>query len=64
MYIEKNLIFLNIKSRGKRELLELLCEKLDQAGVVSSASEFMQAIWEREESFSTGIGRNVAIPPW
>ena len=62
MYIEEKLIFLNIKSSGKRELLEALCEKLEDAGEVSSASEFLQAIWEREESFSTGIGRNVAIP--
>ncbi len=62
MYIEEKLIFLNIKSSGKRELLEALCEKLEDAGEVSSASEFFQAIWEREESFSTGIGRNVAIP--
>jgi len=62
MYIEENLIFLNIKSRDKQELLEQLCEKLEQVGEVSSASEFFKAIWEREESFSTGIGRNVAIP--
>ncbi len=62
MYIEEKLIFLNIKSREKRELLEHLCEKLAKAGQVDSASEFFQAIWEREESFSTGIGRSVAIP--
>ena len=62
MYINKKLIFLNIESRGKRELLEYLCDKLEQAGTVASASEFFQAIWEREETFSTGIGRNVAIP--
>ncbi len=62
MYIDENLIYLNIKSSGKRELLDLLCKKLELAGIVSSASEFFQALWEREESFSTGIGRNVAIP--
>lgn len=62
MYIEEKLIFLNIESRGKRELLSDLCEKLNTIDVVDSASEFFKAIWEREESFSTGIGRNVAIP--
>lgn len=62
MYIEEKLIYLNIESSGKRELLELLCANLADAGVTNSASEFFKAIWEREESFSTGIGRNVAIP--
>ncbi len=62
MYIDEKLIFINIESSGKRELLEHLCGKLEQAGIVESASTFFTAIWEREESFSTGIGRNVAIP--
>lgn len=62
MYINEKLIFMNIESSGKRELLEQLCARLELAGVVASASEFFKAIWEREESFSTGIGRNIAIP--
>lgn len=62
MYIDKNLIYRNLSYSSKRELLEELCGNLENAGIVSSAAEFFQAIWQREENFSTGIGRNVAIP--
>jgi len=60
--IEKNLIHLDLAGTDKKEFLNSLCECLHREGVVDSAEEFFQAIWEREESFSTGIGRNIAIP--
>ncbi len=62
MFTDEKLIYRNIKSNDKSELLKSFCQKLEGAGVVTSTTEFFQAIWEREENFSTGIGRNVAIP--
>lgn len=62
MFTDKKLIYRNLNCSDKRELIEQLCDKLEIAGVVASSSEFFQAIWQREENFSTGIGRNVAIP--
>lgn len=62
MYLDEKLILLNIKSEDKKILLQELSEKFHEYGTVASASVFFDSIWEREESFSTGIGRNVAIP--
>lgn len=62
MYIDEKLIYRNLQSSNKKELLERLCLKLEEDKVVSSGAEFFNSIWEREETFSTGIGRNVAIP--
>lgn|SRR5690554_1675111 len=62
MYLDEKLIFLNLESKDKKSLLQELSEKFEQSGAVASASSFFASIWEREESFSTGIGRNVAIP--
>lgn len=62
MYLDEKLIFLNLESKDKKKLLQELSEKFEECGVVASASSFFASIWEREESFSTGIGRNVAIP--
>lgn len=62
-YIDKNLIFLNIKGENSTEVLNNIAKILYEKGIVKES--FAQAILERESNFPTGlpVGEfNIAIP--
>ena len=40
------------------ELIDLLCDRTD----IGASRELMQAVWQREQTRTTGIGHGVAIP--
>ena len=58
----RELIKINYVALDKRSLLREMSEFLEFHEVVSDKNEFFNAIMEREELLSTGIGKRVAIP--
>ncbi|GAE94962.1 PTS system [Gracilibacillus boraciitolerans JCM 21714] len=57
-----NLIDTNLNATSRDAVIEELIAKLDSENVLTSTDDFKQAILDREEESSTGIGMNVAIP--
>lgn len=51
-----------LTSQNKREVIQELADLLIQDGVITDGEAFLQAVFKREEEFSTGIGMGVAIP--
>lgn len=60
--LKKDTIILNLKSKSKLEVIDELVNKLDNAGRLNNKEEYKNAIWKRENEFSTGIGDGIAIP--
>lgn len=60
--LSKESINLQLPRGCKTEILETLLEMMYQTGNISDEKMFRDAIFEREEQFSTGIGDGIAIP--
>ena len=56
------LIFPGLQAPDRPQLLRLLAERIAASGLVKSADELYQRLWEREQIGSTGIGSGIAIP--
>ncbi|MFD1065615.1 fructose-specific PTS transporter subunit EIIC [Oceanobacillus locisalsi] len=57
-----NLIKMQLVSETKEETIKELVDKLDKEGILTSKDTFYQAILEREEEGTTGLGMHIAIP--
>lgn len=55
-------IQLELSSLNKESVLKELADLLEKTGCLNDQEQFFQAIWEREDKGSTGIGFGVAIP--
>lgn len=51
-----------LKSETKEDIIEELIDVLDEAGQVRDKDKLLQAILERENIRSTGIGEGLAVP--
>jgi multiphosphoryl transfer protein len=60
--IVKELVKLNSESRTKDEAVRELVDLLQLAGRIEDPDRVEEAIWQREDVYSTGVGFNVAIP--
>ncbi|PQD96631.1 PTS fructose transporter subunit IIABC [Pradoshia eiseniae] len=60
--LKKETIVLHLSSSNKQEVIEELVNKLDTAGRLSDREGYKQAIIEREQQSTTGIGEGIAIP--
>lgn len=60
--LTKETIIVDLKSTTKADVIDELTNKLDRAGRLRDKEEFKNAIWKRENEFSTGIGEGIAIP--
>lgn len=60
--LTKETIIVDLKSNTKADVIDELTNKLDRAGRLRDKEEFKNAIWKRENEFSTGIGEGIAIP--
>ncbi len=60
--IVPSLVHLRSDSRSKAETLQELAALMEDAGRAAGRSEIERALWQREDTFSTGIGFGVAIP--
>jgi fructose-specific phosphotransferase system IIA component len=61
-YLDVELINLSLSGTKKKEVLWELVELLAKENKIDSKDEFYQAILEREEEGSTGLGHGVALP--
>ncbi|PWU67978.1 PTS fructose transporter subunit IIABC [Gracilibacillus dipsosauri] len=57
-----DLMDVNLQGDTRDTVIDELIEKLYEEDILTSKTEFKQAILEREAESSTGIGMNVAIP--
>ncbi|MDQ0860690.1 PTS fructose transporter subunit IIABC [Bacillus sp. V2I10] len=57
-----DLIDVNLAGLTRDDVIDEMIQKLDDSGALSSTSDFKQAILNREQESSTGIGMNIAIP--
>ena len=60
--IVPGLVKLGADCRSRAEVLEELAVIMDAAGRTDDRARFEEALWRREDTFSTGIGFGVAIP--
>lgn len=60
--LSRDTIKLNLESTTKSEVLVELAKILDTAGKLNQFDEFLDAVQARENEFSTGIGKGIAIP--
>lgn len=60
--IKRSCINLHMKGRNKEQIIEEMAGMFDQAGVLASKEQFIDAVYERESEGPTGIGNEVAIP--
>ncbi|MFP4687524.1 MAG: PTS sugar transporter subunit IIA [bacterium] len=60
--LSEDLIEADLKATNREEVFERLVSDLADAGKVENPAEALQAIKEREDILSTGIGNGVAIP--
>lgn len=56
------LVFADLTCVDRPSLFRTLAERLVQAGHFGNADELYDALWEREQLGSTGIGAGVAVP--
>jgi fructose PTS system EIIBC or EIIC component len=56
------LIDVDLKGSTRDDVIDEMIQKLDRAGTIISPIDFKQAIIDREEESTTGIGMNIAIP--
>lgn len=56
------LVFPALPGTDRATVIQALAERLAAQGLVASAEELYQKVWEREQLGTTGIGAGVAIP--
>ncbi|PFB14991.1 PTS fructose transporter subunit IIABC [Bacillus cereus] len=56
------LIETDLKGETRDDIIDEMIQKLKQVGALHSVTEFKQAIMNREQESTTGIGINIAIP--
>ncbi len=62
IYFSKDLIFCDYFAFDKEDLLQKLAKEMYQKGFVNSYDEYYDAIMQRENIISTGVGREIALP--
>lgn len=60
--LRKDTVILDLTASSKKQVIDELCAKLDEAGRLNDLAEFKAAILRREEQSTTGIGEGIAIP--
>ncbi|WP_077302980.1 PTS fructose transporter subunit IIABC [Virgibacillus pantothenticus] len=60
--LKEETILLDLKASSKQEAIDELINQLDQAGRLTDKTAFREAILQREQQSTTGIGEGIAIP--
>ncbi|MBI5471425.1 MAG: PTS sugar transporter subunit IIA [Ignavibacteriae bacterium] len=61
-YVSQDLILLNLPVVTKEELFTKMVERANKHGYISNKAAFLDELWEREESGSTGLDKGIAVP--
>lgn len=51
-----------LREKSQEEILKALVQKAVESGALGEFDSFYEAVWQREEIISTGIGMGVALP--
>jgi fructose PTS system EIIA component len=62
MLINENLIVLNLNAKDKNDAILELAALAHKDGKIISIDEYIESVFEREKSYSTGVGNGIAIP--
>ncbi len=57
-----NSVIVGLNGEGKREILEELVDALEVGDNITDREKVLEAVLQREEIMSTGIGHGIAIP--
>jgi fructose-specific phosphotransferase system IIA component len=57
-----NSVIVGLNGEGKREILEELVDVLEVGDNITDREKVLEAVLQREEIMSTGIGHGIAIP--
>ncbi|KAB8137501.1 PTS fructose transporter subunit IIA [Gracilibacillus oryzae] len=60
--LKQDIMILDLEAASKDDVIKEMAQKLADAGRLNDKEAFQQAIWDRENQSSTGIGESVAIP--
>ena len=60
--LDKQCISLNVHPTSKKEAIELLGELMDKSGKLKDKQDFLEKVFQREETMSTGLGDGIATP--
>lgn len=60
--LTKETMILHLQAKTKEEVIDELVAKLQEAGILSDAQAFKEAILAREAQSTTGVGDGIAIP--
>jgi fructose-specific phosphotransferase system IIA component len=60
--LDPGCIRLNLRGSTKKEIIEELVDILDSQYQITDKKKVFEAVWEREQSFSTGMKNGLAIP--
>ncbi len=60
--LRRDIMLLDVDAQSKDEIIEQMANQLSQKNYLKDKQQFVQAIWDRENQSSTGVGDNVAIP--
>lgn len=58
----EDLMIGSLKANNKKKAIEEMVDQLDKQGKLLNKSAYLQAVLDREEEYSTGIGMGIAIP--
>jgi len=61
-YLSADLLVPRLRGEDKRAVIEELLEVLHRKGAVRDLADARKAIWDREQSMSTGMQHGIAIP--
>ncbi len=61
-FIRADMVRARLRSRTKADVIEELLDMLVEGGLVNNREAALQAVLDREESMSTGMGNGIAIP--
>ncbi len=60
--LSDDLIILDSDARSKEEAIKVLCDALAVGGWANNSALVEEAIWRREDTYSTGFGHGFAVP--
>ena len=60
--LKENMIFLNFEANNKEEAIEKFINSLEKTGTIKEPNALKDALLERENLGTTGIGQGIAMP--
>ncbi|TCW42468.1 PTS system IIA component (Fru family) [Thermohydrogenium kirishiense] len=62
MIINENLVILNLEAKDKESAILELAKQALKEDKITSVDDFAKSVFEREKTYTTGVGNGIAIP--